>query len=90
MLSNHFVFSIVKFCFGCFQRPTELALSRSLAGIDLRSSRMREQNNFLARGRLNRVGHVRRDLFYRSIFGLRTRDCGSQHESADPDDHGNA
>ena len=75
MLSDHFVFSIVKFRLRRFERPTELAVRRGLAGVDLRSSRVREQNNFFARGRLNRVGHVRRNFFHRSIFGLGVGEC---------------
>jgi hypothetical protein len=80
----------VKFRLGRFERPTKLAVSSGLASVDLRSGCVREQNNFFARWRLNRVGHVRPLFFHGSVFGLRTGDCGSQHENADPDEHGNA
>src|SRR5271170_1561177 len=88
VLSDHFVFSIMQLRVGSLERPTELAIDRGLAGIDLRTSRMREQHNFFAGGRLNRIRNVRAILFYRSVFGLRARERGSKDkdEGDQPDD----
>ena len=70
MLADHFVLAIVKFGLGRFEGPAKLAVGGSLAGVDLRSSRVRVQDNFFARWYLDRVRNVGRRLFHRSIFAL--------------------
>jgi hypothetical protein len=43
--------------------PSELAVPPGLAGVDLRSGGMREENNLFTRGRFDRIWHVRRRFF---------------------------
>src|ERR1022692_1050911 len=86
MLSNHLVFSIMKLRLRRLERPTELPIRGSLAGIDLRSRRVRVQDDFFAGGSLDRIRHIRRNLFQRGIFRLGIREKGSEYEDAHSDD----
>src|SRR6266851_3765363 len=83
MASDHFVPSIVKLCLGCLERPTKSAGQPGLAGVDLRSGGMREEDNLLARWSLNRVRHVGWRFFLR--VGLGVSDLASQNEDDQPD-----
>jgi hypothetical protein len=88
MTSNYFVVAIVKLRLGRFQCPSEFAVRRGLAGIDLRSGRVRQQNNFFARGSLNRIRNIGLGLLLRSIFRLGTCECSPENEGSEPGDHG--
>src|SRR5580698_1538681 len=68
MLANDLVFSIMQLRVGRLECPAELAVRRGLAGIDLRSRRMRQQNNFLARGSLIASGTSGGSSFWGESF----------------------
>src|SRR5258707_2782012 len=84
MASDHFVLSIVKLGLGCLERTTESAGRPGLAGVDLRSGDMREEDNLLACWSLNRVRHVGWRFFLR--VGLGVSDLACQNEDNQPDD----
>jgi hypothetical protein len=65
VLADYFVIAVAQFRLRCLERPGDLAVRAGLTGVDLRSLGMREQDNFLACGHLNRVGHVGCGLFLR-------------------------
>src|SRR4029077_8226701 len=68
MLSDHFIFPVVKFGIGSFERPSELAVGGCFAGVNLRSGCMRVKDNLIARRNLNRVRDVGRSLLLRSVL----------------------
>ena len=85
VLSDYFVFSVMQLRAGCLKRPAELAIRR-LTDIDLRSGRMREQHNFFARRRLNRIRNVGPNLFLGRIRSLCRCSRGSKHDDAESND----
>jgi hypothetical protein len=64
MLSDHFIFPVVKFGLGGLERPTELAVGALFAGVNLRSGCMRVKDNLIAHRNLNRVRDVGRSLLW--------------------------
>src|SRR5260370_31461496 len=85
MASDDFVLSIMKLGLGCFERPTECAGRSGLAFVYLRADGMREKNNLLARGRLDRVRHIGWRFFLRVALGV--SDLASPNrEDNQPDD----
>jgi len=60
MLSDHFVFAVVQFRIGRLERPSEFAVCRSRARVDLRTSGMSVHNDLQSRRDLNRVRNIGR------------------------------
>jgi len=65
MVADYFIFSVMQLGIRRFERPIELALCASLASVDLRSCRVRVEDNFFARGNLNRIRNVGRGVLRR-------------------------
>lgn len=89
VLSDDFVFAIVQFCVGPFERPIELAVGVGLAGVNLRSLGMDEQNGLQSAGNGDRIGNVGRGFVLRSvlifIFVLGLDAWGDEGESEERD-----
>src|SRR5208337_3894509 len=89
VLADDFVVPIFQFGIRALERPSELAVGAGLATVDLRSRTMREQNWLQACGHSDRIRHIGRSFFCKSIFlrgGLSVGERGDKNEHGQADD----
>ena len=82
MMSDHFVFAVVQVGIGSFEGPTEFAIRRGLAGIDLRAGRVSVDDDVQSGWHLNCIRNVGRGLFGRSRLSVSKR-TRCDHDSED-------
>jgi hypothetical protein len=68
MVADHFIFSVMQLGVRRFECPIELTVCASLASVDLRSCRVRIEDNFFARGNLNRIRNIGRSVLRRGCL----------------------